>query len=242
MVGSKRPDSAKDYLEETDSDTDTELEEDLSFLDTNNKKTRNRANNDLLQWRRAHVYKMYVKGKTINQIAEHLQVSTRTIERDLSWLDKHSQYVLKEYFVDTLPKEVTKSLARLEAVNDAAWLLVEAAQEKGQGKLAVDALRLAKDTAKDITEIVTNNKSLIDTAYEVSEDKEKELSELDTSLYETTKVVADTVTKTNTGVCDNSSSCRNDSSATHTNNTNTIINHSDINSSSNSTSSNSIYL
>jgi hypothetical protein len=243
VVGSKRPDSARDYLEETDSDTHTELEEDLSFLDTNNKKTRNRANNDLLQWRRAHVYKMYVKGKTINQIAEHLQVSTRTIERDLSWLDKHSQYVLKEYFVDTLPKEVTKSLARLEAVNDAAWLLVEAAQEKGQGKLAVDALRLAKDTAKDITEIVTNNKSLIDTAYEVSEDKEKELSELDTSLYETTKVVAETVTKTNTGVCDNSSSsCRNDSSATHTNNTNTIINHSDINSSSSSTSSNSIYL
>lgn len=84
VFGSKRPDSAKDYLEETDSDTDTELEEDLSFLDTNNKKTRNRANNDLLQWRRAHVFKMYVKGKTINQIAEHLQVSTRTIERDLS--------------------------------------------------------------------------------------------------------------------------------------------------------------
>ena len=84
VVRSKRPDSAKDYLEETDSDTDTELEADLSSLDANNKKTRNRANNDLLQWRRAHVYKMYVKGKTINQIAEHLQVSTRTIERDLS--------------------------------------------------------------------------------------------------------------------------------------------------------------
>jgi hypothetical protein len=115
------------------------------------------------------------------------------------------------------------------------------AREKGQGKVEVDSLRLAKDTAVAITEITTNNKSLIDEAYEIVDSSEKELSELDTSWYDT-KVVADTITKTNTGVCDNcsSSSCKNDSSATHSNNTNTNISHSDINSSNSSTNSSSI--
>jgi hypothetical protein len=60
------------------------------------------------------------------------------------------------------------------------------------------------------------------------------------NVFYNSQVVADTVTKTNTGVCDDSSSCKDDCSATSLNNTNTIISHSDINSSGSSTSSNSI--
>jgi hypothetical protein len=58
---------------------DEELEND--YYET--KKTRNRASNDLLEWRRMHVYKMYSTGKTLDQIADKLLVSTRTVERDL---------------------------------------------------------------------------------------------------------------------------------------------------------------
>lgn len=64
-------------------------------------------------------------------------------------------------------------MARLNAVNNAAWSRVERANENGTGKLEVDALCLAKYTAKDITEIVTNNKSLIDSAYDVAEQDER---------------------------------------------------------------------
>lgn len=45
-------------------------------------------------------------------------------------------------------------------------------------KLQIDALRIAKDTAKDITEIVTNNKSLIDNGYENADSSKRELSKL----------------------------------------------------------------
>jgi hypothetical protein len=63
-----------------------------------------------------------------------------------------------------------KTLARLTALSDAAWAMAARAREKGNDKLEADALRLAKDTAKEITDIVTDNKPLIDAAYEAAVD------------------------------------------------------------------------
>jgi hypothetical protein len=42
------------------------------------------------------------------------------------------------------------------------------AREEGNDKLEADALRLAKDTVKQIRDIVTDNKPLIGAAYEVA--------------------------------------------------------------------------
>jgi hypothetical protein len=61
-----------------------------------------------------------------------------------------------------------KALARLTAVSDAAWTMAARAREKGNDKLEADALRLAKDTAREIKDIVTDNKPLIDAAWEVA--------------------------------------------------------------------------
>ena len=63
-----------------------------------------------------------------------------------------------------------KSVAdiRLTAVSDAAWAMVARAREEESDKLKPDALRLAKDTVKEITDIVTDNKPLIDAAYEAA--------------------------------------------------------------------------
>ena len=64
-----------------------------------------------------------------------------------------------------------KALARLTAVSDAAWAMAARAIEKGNNnndKLEVDALRLAKDTAIDIADIVTNNQSFVDVAFEAA--------------------------------------------------------------------------
>jgi hypothetical protein len=81
---------------------------------------------------------------------------------------------LQQYFTDTLPNEVLKAIARLTAVSDEAWEMARKAKEDDEPKLRTEALRLAKDAANDITDIVTNNKALIDSARAV-EDKEKRL-------------------------------------------------------------------
>jgi hypothetical protein len=62
-----------------------------------------------------------------------------------------------------------KALARLNAVSDAAWAMYAKAIENGNDKLEVVALRLAKDTAKEIIDLVTNNQSFIDAAFEVAD-------------------------------------------------------------------------
>jgi hypothetical protein len=65
------------------------------------------------------------------------------------------------------------------------------AREKDNDKLEADALRLAKDTAKEITDIVTNNKPLIDAAYEVAynqdDEKQRQMNNLKKSQEEDKK-------------------------------------------------------
>ena len=67
-----------------------------------------------------------------------------------------------------MPNELLKALARLTAVSDTAWAMVTRARDEGNDKLEADALRLAKDTLKEITDIVTHNQSLIDAAYDAA--------------------------------------------------------------------------
>ena len=107
-----------------------------------------------------------------------MKVSPATVKRDHAYIRQNSQQVLQQYFTDTLPNEVLKSIARLTAVSDDAWEMARQAKENNNHKLRTEALRLAKDAANDINDIVTNNKSLIDSARAV-EGKEKELTELE---------------------------------------------------------------
>lgn len=70
-----------------------------------------------------------------------------------------------------------KSVAdiRLTAAFDAAWAMAARAREKGNNdKLEVDALRLAKDTVKEITDIVTDNKPFIDAANDAAYKRDNE--------------------------------------------------------------------
>jgi hypothetical protein len=129
---------------------------------------RQRTTNDLIHWRRSEVVKLLSQGLTIDKTADILKVSPATVKRDHAYIRRNSKEVLRNYFVDTLPNEILKNIARLTAVSDSAWALAARAKENKNEKLETDALRLAKESAKDITEIVTNNKSLIDAAYDVA--------------------------------------------------------------------------
>jgi hypothetical protein len=135
---------------------------------------RQRTTDDLLDWRRSQVVKLLSQGLTIDQTAEKLQVSPKTVQRDYAYIRRHSDEVLKNYFVDTIPNEVLKNIARLTAVSDSAWTMAVRAKEKGSDRLEVDALRLAKDTAKEIIEFVTNNKCLINSAFEAVDQDDEE--------------------------------------------------------------------
>jgi predicted transcriptional regulator len=139
---------------------------------------RQRTTIDLLHWRRSEVVKLLSQGLTIDKTAEILKISPATVKRDHAYIRQNSQQVLQQYFTDTLPNEVLKAIARLTAVSDEAWEMARKAKEDVEPKLRTEALRLAKDAANDITDIVTNNKSLIDSARAV-EDKEKRLTEME---------------------------------------------------------------
>jgi hypothetical protein len=77
--------------------------------------------------------------------------------------------VLRNYFLDTVPNEILNALATLTAVSDAAWTMPAGAREKANDKLIeADALRFAKDTARETKDIVTDNKPLIDALWEVA--------------------------------------------------------------------------
>ena len=67
---------------------------------------------------------------------------------------------------------------RLNAVSDAAWAMYARGREKGNNdKLEGDALRLAKDTAIEIIDIVTNNHSFVDAAFEAAAAHDQESKE-----------------------------------------------------------------
>ena len=64
-----------------------------------------------------------------------------------------------------------KSVAdiRLTAVSDAAWAMATRAREKDNyDKLEADALRLAKDNAIEIIDLITNNQAFVDAAFEAA--------------------------------------------------------------------------
>jgi hypothetical protein len=129
---------------------------------------RQRTTDALLHWRRSQVVKLLATGHTIDQTAEKLQVSPKTVQRDYAYIRHHPHEVIRNYLEDTVPNELLKALARLTAVSDTAWAMVTRARDEGNDKLEADALRLAKDTLKEITDIVTHNQSLIDAAYDAA--------------------------------------------------------------------------
>ena len=85
---------------------------------------------------------------------------------------------MSNYLVETIPVEAMKFLALLNAVSDAAWAMYARGREKGNNdKLEVDGLRLAKDTAIEIIDIVTNNHSFVDAAFEAAAAHDQESKE-----------------------------------------------------------------
>lgn len=141
--------------------------------------TRKRAQNKNLQvkqvlidWRRSQVFQLIQKGKTSKQIAEILQVDRSTVSRDYQFIRDNAADVMSKYFVEILPTEVIKFLARLNAVSDEVWGMVREADKEGDSKAKLRALKFAARVALDIVDAVTNNKTIIDEAFKAQHARE----------------------------------------------------------------------
>jgi hypothetical protein len=67
----------------------------------------------------------------LNQIAEILQVNRSTVSSDYQFIRGNAADVMSKYLVETIPMEVKKFLARLNAVCDEAWRMVQPVDKKG---------------------------------------------------------------------------------------------------------------
>ena len=139
---------------------------------------------ELIDWRRGEVIELISKGKNLTQIAETLKVDLSTISRDYQHIRENANSILKNFFVEIGPLEVTKCLSRLTSISNEAWKMAEQADKEGDMKTKAAALSLAQKAALDILKIITDNHWLIDKAYEVKkeENKKKEEQEYGSSL------------------------------------------------------------
>jgi hypothetical protein len=130
---------------------------------------------ELIDWRRGQVIELISKGKNLTQIAETLKVDVSTISRDYQYIRENANSILKNFFVEIGPLEVTKCLSRLTSISNEAWKMAEQADKEGDMKTKAVALSLAQKAALDILKVVTDNHWLVDEAFKVErEEKKKE--------------------------------------------------------------------
>jgi hypothetical protein len=148
---------------------------------------------ELIDWRRGQVIELISKGKNLTQIAEILNADVSTVCRDNRYIKENANIVLKKFFAEILPLEVTKCLSRLTSISDEAWKMAEQADKEGDRKTKATAMSLAQKAALDILNVITDNHLLIDKAYEVKKEEEKKKKEQEWGSSLTSKKESDSL-------------------------------------------------
>jgi len=76
---------------------------------------------DRIDWRRNKVQELSSQGYSQREIAQTLQVSNGTVNRDLSILRQQAKDNIKRYIDERLPEEYEKCLVGLNAITKEAW-------------------------------------------------------------------------------------------------------------------------
>jgi transposase len=71
---------------------------------------------DRIDWRRSKVQELSSQGHSQREIAQILQVSNGTVNRDLSHLRQQAKSNIKRYVDERLPEEYEKRLVGLTAI------------------------------------------------------------------------------------------------------------------------------
>src|ERR687885_719488 len=84
----------------------------------NNDKEKER---DRIDWRRSKVQELSSQGHSQREIAQILQVSNGTVNKDLWILRQQAKTNIKRYIDERLPEEYEKCLVGLNAITKEAW-------------------------------------------------------------------------------------------------------------------------
>jgi DNA-binding NarL/FixJ family response regulator len=84
----------------------------------NNDKEKER---DRIDWRRNKVQELSSQGHSQREIAQILQVSNGTVNKDLFILRQQAKANIKRYIDERLPEEYEKCLVGLNAITKEAW-------------------------------------------------------------------------------------------------------------------------
>jgi hypothetical protein len=162
----------------------TDMQEEQKKKERRYQQRKKKKQQELIDWRRGQVIELISKGKNLTQIAEILKVDVSTVCRDNQYIRENANIVLKKFFAEILPLEITKCLSRLTSISNEAWKTAEQADKEGDRKTKATAMLLARKAALDILNVITDNHLLIDKAYEVKkeEKKKKEEQEYGSSL------------------------------------------------------------
>src|ERR1051326_2422789 len=108
---------------------------------------------DRIDWRRAKVQQLNSQGHSQREIAQMLQISNGTVNRDLSILRQQAKSNIKRYIDEGLPEEYERCLVGLNAITKEAWNTAANTEDKRE---KIQALSLAKDCYSMKLDLLTN--------------------------------------------------------------------------------------
>jgi Trp operon repressor len=141
---------------------------------TLNKKTLNNNDKekerDRIDWRRSKVQELSSKGHSQREIAQMLQISNGTVNKDLFILRQQAKTNIKRYIDERLPEEYEKCLVGLNAITREAWDTAQSTEDKRE---KIQALSLAKECYSMKLDLLTNA-TVVDDAIRFVSSKSKE--------------------------------------------------------------------
>jgi predicted transcriptional regulator len=106
-----------------------------------------------IDWRRNKVQELSSQGHSQREIAQVLQVSNGTVNRDLSHLRQQAKSNIRRYIDERLPEEYEKCLVGLTAILREAW---NTSQQTEDRREKIQALSLAKECYSMKLDLLTN--------------------------------------------------------------------------------------
>jgi predicted transcriptional regulator len=126
---------------------------------------------DRIDWRRSKVQELSSQGHSQREIAQILQVSNGTVNKDLFILRQQAKENIKKYVDERLPEEYEKCLVGLTAITKEAWNTAANTEDKRE---KIQALSLAKECYSMKLDLLTNATVVDDAIRFVSSNKSKE--------------------------------------------------------------------
>jgi hypothetical protein len=132
---------------------------------------------DRIEWRRSKVQELSSQGNSQREIAQMLQVSNGTINKDLSILRQNAKSNIKKYIDERLPEEYEKCLVGFNAITREAWNTAQQTEDKRE---KIQALSLAKECYSMKLDLLTNA-TVVDDAIRFVSQKSKPKEDLNSS-------------------------------------------------------------